>query len=229
MAIVALIPAAGVGQRAGTVRPKQYEDVADAPLLTHTLRAFAQCTRVEETVVIVSPEDSFIDTVALNASDQQVVIKRCGGKSRAETVGNGLRELRGRYPEDTWVLVHDAARCCISPRLIDRLIDACITHPVGGLLALPAPDTLKQANDGNESVATIDRARVWYAQTPQMFRLGTLLSALETVPLAQVTDEASAVEHTGARPLLVPGTSTNLKVTYPEDFAVAEALLRSRI
>jgi 2-C-methyl-D-erythritol 4-phosphate cytidylyltransferase len=229
MAIVALIPAAGVGQRAGATQPKQYEVIAGAPLLVHTLRAFAQCARIVETVVIVSPDDSFIDTLPLKIGDQPVLIARCGGRSRAETVNNGLQALRRRYPADTWVLVHDAARCCISPHLIDRLIDACITHPVGGLLALPAPDTLKRANDRNESVETIDRAGVWHAQTPQMFRLRTLLSALETVSLAHMTDEASAVEHTGARPLLVPGTSTNLKVTYPEDFAMAEALIRSRI
>ena len=148
-----------------------------------------------------------------------------GGESRAETVRKTLAALRTEFADDTWVLVHDAARCCVSAALIERLINACEDDVCGGLLALPAPDTLKQSDGNARSAKTIDRSQVWYAQTPQMFRLGALFSALSIADLATITDEASAMERAGFTPKLVLGATTNLKVTYPEDFMVAEAIL----
>jgi 2-C-methyl-D-erythritol 4-phosphate cytidylyltransferase len=125
-----------------------------------------------------------------------------------------------------WVLVHDAARCLLRAEWVDALIDACIDDDVGGLLALPLADTLKQESDGRVA-ETVDRAHKWQAQTPQMFRLGDLQLALASAEGA-ITDEASAIESTGQAPKLVPGSMENFKVTYPSDFALAERLLRTR-
>ena len=129
--------------------------------------------------------------------------------------------------QQDWVLVHDAARCLVTPELVDKLIDACAPDEVGGLLAHKLPDTLKLEESGRVA-ATLDRENKWLAQTPQMFRIGLLLHALERAG-GQVTDEATAVEALGHRPLLVPGGAQNLKVTYPDDFALAEAVLKGRM
>lgn len=217
----ALIPCAGSGSRAGTALPKQYQPVAGRPLVQHTLEAFAQVARLACTLLVVSPRDRFL------TGDATFLIADCGGSTRAATVFNGLKVLRERGAADTdWVLVHDAARCLVTAALIDRLIDACLQDPVGGLLAQPLADTLKVAQDGR-AAATLPREGKWLAQTPQMFRLGILAQALEKAGEA-VTDEASAIEALGLQPLLVPGGAQNFKVTYPDDFALAEAVLRSR-
>jgi 2-C-methyl-D-erythritol 4-phosphate cytidylyltransferase len=163
-------------------------------------------------------------------------IARCGGASRAETVANGLLALLSDLAaaEHDWVLVHDAARCLLEPAWIDRLIAACDDDEVGGLLALPLADTLKQeASDApGRSAATVSRTGKWAAQTPQMFRVGLLRRALihaasDPTLAASITDEASAVELLGHAPLLVRGDALNFKLTFPEDFALAERLLRS--
>jgi 2-C-methyl-D-erythritol 4-phosphate cytidylyltransferase len=139
----------------------------------------------------------------------------------------GLQTLlaQGAHTQD-WVLVHDAARCLITPAQINQVMDACLDDDVGGLMALKLPDTLKQEAAGRVS-ATVDRADKWLAQTPQMFRIGALLQALEQAG-DEVTDEASAMEMQGLAPKLIPGSAQNFKVTYPEDFALAQALILSR-
>jgi 2-C-methyl-D-erythritol 4-phosphate cytidylyltransferase len=219
----ALIPCAGNGSRAGTTGPKQYERVAGQPMVWHTLSAFAGVKRIARTLVVVAPSDGFFER---NPTTSALVVP-CGGATRAASVTNGLRELRRAGATDRdWVLVHDAARCLITPELIDRLIDACAEDEVGGLLAYPLPDTLKVAQDGRV-VATLDREDKWLAQTPQMFRLGMLRQALENSGDA-VTDEAGAIEAMGLKPRLVPAGAQNFKVTYPDDFGMAEAVLRSR-
>ena len=219
----ALIPCAGHGSRAGTTGPKQYERVAGQPLVWHTLSAFAGVKRIARTLVVVAPGDGFFER---NPSTSALVVP-CGGPTRAASVANGLGELRrvGAVDSD-WVLVHDAARCLITPELIDRLIDACKDDEVGGLLAHPLADTLKLGENGRV-VATINRGDKWQAQTPQMFRLGMLRQALEAAG-AGITDESSAIEAMGLRPKLVEAGGQNFKVTYPEDFAMAEAVLRGR-
>ena len=139
--------------------------------------------------------------------------------------------LLGGATAHDWVLVHDAARCLITPVQINALIDACLPDEVGGLLALPLPDTLKSAGPTGRVAATIDRADKWLAQTPQMFRAGLLHDALEARAAQNfdgITDEASAIEAAGLRPLLVPGSAQNFKVTYPQDFALAEAIFWQR-
>ncbi len=216
--LYALVPCAGTGSRAGTAIPKQYQPVAGQPMVLHTLAAFAAVPRLATVLVAVSPGDRTL------AATPGVQLAECGGPTRAATVLGGLRALRERgAAEDDWVLVHDAARCLITPALIDQLIDACQDDPVGGLLAQPLADTLKHGPDGRVA-ATIPREGHWLAQTPQMFRLGSLAAALESAGDA-VTDEASAIEAQGQRPKLVPGSARNFKVTWPGDFALAEAIL----
>jgi 2-C-methyl-D-erythritol 4-phosphate cytidylyltransferase len=142
-------------------------------------------------------------------------------------VANGLVELqRAGAAEQDWVLVHDAARCLVTPLLVDKLIDACLEDAVGGLLAHPVADTLKLAA-GDRVAETTDRNARWLAQTPQMFRLGILRDALARAG-DRVTDESSAIELLGLAPLLVPGGAQNFKVTYPEDFQLAQAILQAR-
>jgi len=213
--------------RVGAAMPKQYQPVAGVPMVRHTLAAFAAVARMARVLVVVAPGDS-----ALEPGDATFSIAQCGGATRAESVFNGLSALRaqGAAAQD-WVLVHDAARCLITPALIDALIDACLPDAVGGLLALPLADTLKQASSEGRAAATLDRAGKWLAQTPQMFRIGLLQSALAAHAaggFAGITDEASAVEAAGHRPLLVRGSALNFKVTYPEDLVMAEIILRSR-
>jgi 2-C-methyl-D-erythritol 4-phosphate cytidylyltransferase len=218
----ALIPCAGTGARSGAQGPKQYQQVADKPMVLHTLAAFAGVTRLAGVCVVVSAGDTFFDT--RNAT---VLVARCGGDTRASSVFNGLSALKdlGAQPQD-WVLVHDAARCLITTPQIDALIDACLGDAVGGLLALKLPDTLKR-EQGGRVAQTIDRADKWLAQTPQMFRLEPLRLAIEQAGEA-VTDESSAMEFAGHAPLLVEGSAQNFKVTYPQDFALAQAVLNSR-
>jgi 2-C-methyl-D-erythritol 4-phosphate cytidylyltransferase len=213
-----LIPCAGTGSRAGTQQPKQYQPVAGQPLVRHTLAAFAAVPRLATVLLAVAPGDRTL------AGEAGVTLAECGGATRAATVLGGLQALHSLgAAQDDWVLVHDAARCLITPALIDKLIDACLADAVGGLLALPLADTLKHGSEGRVA-ATIPREGHWLAQTPQMFRIGLLTRALQAAGDA-VTDEASAVEALGMQPLLVPGSARNFKVTWPDDFALAEAIL----
>jgi 2-C-methyl-D-erythritol 4-phosphate cytidylyltransferase len=218
----ALVPCAGTGSRAGTHGPKQYERIAGHPLVWHTLAAFAAVKRIARTLVVVASGDGFFERHPTSA-----LVVPCGGATRAKSVENGLYELRrAGATEKDWVLVHDAARCLISPQQIDKLIDAAGADEVGGLLAHKLPDTLKR-EEGGRVAQTLPREHMWLAQTPQMFRIGMLMQALERAG-PEVTDEAAAIESLGLKPLLVPGGAQNFKVTYPDDFALAEAVLKGR-
>ncbi|WP_332738658.1 2-C-methyl-D-erythritol 4-phosphate cytidylyltransferase [Hydrogenophaga sp.] len=222
----ALLPCAGTGSRAGTEVPKQYQPILGLPMVLHTLVALRAVPRLDRLVVVVAPGDDF-----WTLGYPGVSALRCGGSTRAQSVFNGLQALldQGTDPAD-WVLVHDAARCLITATMVNALIDACRHDPVGGLLAVPLPDTLKAEANGRVTT-TVDRAGKWLAQTPQMFRLGALHAALAATAsqgFSGVTDEASAMEMAGHRPLLVPGSVRNFKITYPDDFALAEAIFRSR-
>jgi 2-C-methyl-D-erythritol 4-phosphate cytidylyltransferase len=222
-----LVPCAGVGERAGQACPKQYARIGAGAMVAHTLAALARVPRLQATLVVLAPSDTQFDVHVPGFHGEQAWIARCGGASRAATVANGLAELqrRGVRPTD-WVLVQDAARCLLRPAWVDRLIDACRDDAVGGLLALPLADTLKQGRDGRVE-CTLERSDKWAAQTPQMFRLGLLQQALARVGAA-VTDEASAVEAAGHAPLLVPGELENFKLTWPQDLVLAARLLRAR-
>jgi 2-C-methyl-D-erythritol 4-phosphate cytidylyltransferase / 2-C-methyl-D-erythritol 2,4-cyclodiphosphate synthase len=222
-AIHALVPCAGVGERADVGGPKQYARVGSRTVVAHTLAALARVARVTQTLVVLAPHDAQFEAAA---PEFKGLVAREGGASRAASVRAGLAALkRHRARDDDWVLVHDAARCLVQPAWIDRLIDACVDDAVGGLLALPLADTLKQADAHGRVKTTVDRSAKWAAQTPQMFRLGLLEQALD-VAGALVTDEASAIEALGHAPLLVPGDADNFKLTWPEDFARAERLLQ---
>lgn len=225
--LFALVPCAGVGARAGTAVPKQYERIAGQAVVGHTLAALSAVVRLHAVLVVLAPDDAVFESHLPSFGGERGWVARCGGATRAASVASGLAELRRRGAAATdWVLVHDAARCLIEPAWVDRLIDACLDDEVGGLLALPLADTLKRERDGR-SLATLPRVHTWIAQTPQMFRIDMLQRALASAGDA-VTDEASAIEHLGLAPRLVTGDSANLKVTWPADFAVAAALLEQR-
>ncbi len=220
----ALVPCAGVGARAGTGGPKQYAPLAGQAVVAHTLQALAAVKRIRRIMVVLAPDDTRFEDCVEGYTGW---ITRTGGATRAETVAAGLRALRAKGAIDAdWVLVHDAARCMVRPELVTRLIETCRNDDVGGLLALPLADTLKQA-EGQRATQTLDRTGKWLAQTPQMFRLGLLQLALAAAGDA-VTDEASAIELLGHAPLLVPGEIENFKLTWPPDFALARRLLETR-
>ena len=223
----ALVPCAGVGERAGAGGPKQYAVVAGRTVVAHTLAALAAVPRIAATLVVLAPGDEAFGRNVPGAASDSLWLARCGGATRAATVAAGLAELRRRgVTDDDWVLVHDAARCLVQPAWVERLIDACIDDDVGGLLALPVADTLKRS--ANERVVcTLERRETWAAQTPQMFRLGLLARALHEAREG-VTDEASAVEQLGLQPRLVRGELENFKLTWPPDFALAQRLLETR-
>ena len=231
----ALVPCAGSGSRSGAAGPKQYESLAGRALVLWTLEALGRVRELDGTLVVLSPGDT--QFAALSAEGDAEAASACwranvGGATRAETVFAGLHDLLARGAlESDWVLVHDAARCLIRPDAVRRLIADCRDDPVGGLLALPVADTLKHSDAHARVDATVPRERVWAAQTPQMFRIGMLRDALRaafTRADLAITDEASAIEAAGFAPRLVRGDYENLKVTWPEDFALAERLLRAR-
>ncbi|MFL6700274.1 MAG: 2-C-methyl-D-erythritol 4-phosphate cytidylyltransferase [Vitreoscilla sp.] len=233
--LFALVPCAGSGSRSGAAGPKQYESLAGRALVLWTLEALARVGELDGTLVVLSPGDT--QFAALAAEGDAEAASACwranvGGDTRAETVYAGLHDLlsRGARPDD-WVLVHDAARCLVRPEAIHRLIEACRDDAVGGLLALPLADTLKRADAQDRVDTTVPREAMWAAQTPQMFRIGALRDALRAGFARTgfaITDEASAIEATGCSPRLVRGDFENIKVTWPEDFALAERLLSSR-
>jgi 2-C-methyl-D-erythritol 4-phosphate cytidylyltransferase len=221
-----LIPCAGSGSRAGGAGRKQYQRVAGRPMVRHTLNAFrALPGRFASIALVVSDDDRDVASALPDFPGDGEFLLQVGGATRAATVRNGLHALRerGAGPHD-WVLVHDAARCLVSPTQIEALIAACEHHAVGGLLAQRVTDTLKVASPDGHVAGTLSRADKWLAQTPQMFRIGILLDALERGS-DTVTDEASAIEALGLAPLLVAGSAHNFKLTFPEDFALAEAVL----
>jgi 2-C-methyl-D-erythritol 4-phosphate cytidylyltransferase len=223
----ALVPCAGVGERAGQDRPKQYARIGSRAMVAHTLAALASVPRLQATLVVLAPADTLFEAHAPEFHGARAWIARCGGATRAATVANGLAELQRRGANiGDWVLVHDAARCLLRPEWVDRLIDACHGDSIGGLLALPLADTLKQSRAGRVK-RTLDRSDKWAAQTPQMFRLGLLQQSLAQAGSA-VTDEAGAVEACGHAPLLVPGELENFKLTWPQELVLAARLLRAR-
>lgn len=218
-----LIPAAGRGMRAGGDAPKQYKPIAGQAMLVHAVRALLADPRIETVFVVLAGDDELYGHIDWQACGDRVAPLYCGGVSRRDSVFNGLVAMANVVDPDDWVLVHDAARPCLEPAALARLIDRVAPDAIGGILAMPVADTLKRGGDDGRVVATEPRAGLWGAQTPQMFRHATLLEGLAGA--TDVTDEASAVERLGLRPLLVEGSTRNLKVTFPGDFELAERLL----
>lgn len=230
MSIVALIPAAGSGTRIAAERPKQYLALAGKPMLWHAVRAVSR-PPVENVFVVLAAGDEVFARYDWSAFPGKLSPLYCGGETRRDSVYNGLVAMMGALDADDWVLVHDAARPCLSTKDLQTLIAEVQSDQVGGILALPVSETVKTAakdEAGTQRVAaTADRSQLWLAQTPQMFRAALLVRALQQAK-GTVTDESSAVEQLGLRPKLVAGSRENLKVTWPEDFAIAEAILARR-
>lgn len=221
----AIVPAAGSGARFGAEKPKQYLDLLGRPLIFHTLAALTAHPAIERVWVVLAPDDPWWPRYDWSELSPKLETVRCGGATRAASVGNGLAAA-AMAADDDWILVHDAARPCLSRAMLDTLFDQLADDPVGGILAVQVADTLKRADDQQRVAATEPRDGLWQAQTPQMFRYGQLLAALKNHDA--VTDEAGAIEALGLKPKLVRGDSTNLKVTFPADLALAAMILRGR-
>lgn len=220
-----IIPAAGTGSRMANVLPKQYLPLAGKPMISHTIQVFFNHPRIASIHLALSPDDGFWRGLTLDPTTK-LKLHYTGGESRSETVLNTLQAIE--VAEDDWILVHDAARPGLTHALLDNLLNTLESDAVGGLLALPLADTLKQANAENRAEKTIPRDGLWQAQTPQMFKYGVLKHALQAntgaASRAHFTDESEAVEALGLKPILVQGELRNLKVTYPQDLEMLEAL-----
>lgn len=225
MSLYALIPAAGSGTRLPAGAPKQYLPLAGKPMLWHAVRAVC-VPRVESVFVVLAPEDKTFAEHDWSAFGERLQPLYCGGETRRDSVYNGLVAAMNDIQADDWLLVHDAARPCLPETDLDKLLREIEGDEVGGILALPIADTVKRVSQ-EKILATEDRSQLWLAQTPQMFRAGLLLQALSRAKGAP-TDEAAAVEQLGLKPRVVSGSRENLKVTWPDDVAIAEGILRRR-
>jgi 2-C-methyl-D-erythritol 4-phosphate cytidylyltransferase len=230
MSYYALVPAAGSGSRMGGTTPKQYLPLAGKPLIWHALATLCAVPGIVRVFVVLSSGDEWWPESEMTGLGYKLTVLRCGGDTRAQSVTNGLRAMAAELPSvaDDWVLVHDAARPCLTVAQVEALMSAVGEDDAGGILAIPVADTLKQnlATERTRIAATVPRESLWQAQTPQMFRHQLLLDALDFAP--QVTDEASAIESLGLRPRLVEADSSNLKVTYPRDLEMAALILQQR-
>lgn len=222
----AIVPAAGTGSRIGAGRPKQYLPLLGRPLIHHALAVLCGLPDIDKVFVVLSVDDVEWGRHDWSALGPKLVPLFCGGATRADSVLGGLRAIADEAVQSDWVLVHDAARPCVAPWHVDKLMRELAGDEVGGLLAVPVADTLKRADARQRVAATVPRDALWQAQTPQMFRYVMLRRALETADGA--TDEASAIEAAGLHPRLVQGDTTNLKVTWPLDLHLAEWILRNR-
>ncbi|MBI2379851.1 MAG: 2-C-methyl-D-erythritol 4-phosphate cytidylyltransferase [Gammaproteobacteria bacterium] len=224
----AVVPAAGIGSRMQSECPKQYLNLLGTPVLVHTVATLLSHTAITQVIVAVSPEDEhWMDTALAEHPRVHFVT---GGSTRAASVLAALSSLEERADEHDFVLVHDAARPCLTLHDVNKLMTEVRQHPVGGILGCPVRDTMKRTR-GSDIEATVEREELWHALTPQMFRLGLLRNSLLDALGAEVgvTDEASAVEWAGFRPLMVTGRSDNLKITEPLDLPLAEFYLQQQL
>lgn len=216
--VIAIVPAAGIGSRMQAECPKQYLAIGGKTILEHALSGLLAHPRINQVIVAVGPDDPYFSQLSI-AKDPRVT-RVTGGKERADSVLAGLQAASSSH----WVLVHDAARPCLHPDDLTRLLKLTATSRIGGILAAPVRDTMKRAESVSQAIAhTVDREALWHALTPQLFPLELLRTCLQRALLegATITDEASALEHCGYHPELVSGRSDNIKVTRPEDLALA--------
>ena len=215
----------------GNELPKQYLPLAGKPMIFHALRRLCGSSRLRGVFVILAPEDGEWAKHDWSEFSDKLMVIHCGGGTRAQSVLNGLDAARGisSIADDDWVLVHDAARPCLSENQLDRLMDELADDEVGGLLAVPVADTLKRSDDSSRVERTEPREHLWQAQTPQMFRYKLLVEALGMAGGTAMTDDAGAVEALGLHPKLVLSDARNLKVTYPQDLVLAELILRNSL
>ncbi len=224
-----VIPAAGVGRRMGGSIPKQYLSLNECPVIIHTLKKLAATPLIEGVVVVIGKDDPYWSE--LNIPIQIPIRVVAGGEHRVHSVYKGVESIAPDLSDNDWILVHDAARPCVRNADIVKLIDTVNGHKCGGILATPVRDTMKQAAENHSIKSTLDRSTMWHALTPQIFRAPLLFEAL-TAGLKypdKITDEASALELLGYSPLLVEGHADNIKITRPEDLALAEFYLKNEI
>ena len=220
--IIAVVPAAGIGSRMQADKPKQYLPIQGQPILQHTLNVLLSYPHISQIVLAVAADDPYIAQLNLTQNPKITLVE--GGETRADSVLNGLKAIQNA-DTNIWVMVHDAARPCLTHSDLDKLLE--IDDDNGAILAIPATDTIKRALPSQQVAHTEDRSQLWLAQTPQFFRAELLRNALIHAQQQQlaVTDEASAMELAGFQPHLVAGRSDNIKVTRPEDLALAEFYL----
>ncbi|MBI3771189.1 MAG: 2-C-methyl-D-erythritol 4-phosphate cytidylyltransferase [Gammaproteobacteria bacterium] len=225
----AVIPAAGIGTRMGAVQPKQYLTLRGKTILEHSITRLVAHPRISGVMVALSPQDELWPTLMLTHISK-LIYTTVGGAERADSVLNAITALSKVAAENDWVLVHDAARPCLRSSDIDRLIQQLAQHPIGGLLGLPVADTMKRTNAQGEIIATVPREHLWRALTPQMFRLAVLRDALRQAASRglHITDEAAAMEAAGYMPMMVEGHPDNIKITRPEDLALAQMYLEQQ-
>ncbi|NOY72869.1 MAG: 2-C-methyl-D-erythritol 4-phosphate cytidylyltransferase [Gammaproteobacteria bacterium] len=224
-----IVPAAGVGRRMGGVLPKQYLKLGEQTIIEHTLYCLRNHPAISGVVLVISPTDQYWPQLHLPEYSVPLWVAE-GGVERCHSVLNGLYKLQERAADDDWVLVHDAARPCLRADDIDKLINNLQTHAVGGLLGLPVADTIKQVDESGMITKTVDRCGLWRALTPQMFRLGLLREALNNALSVGyiVTDEASAMEFQGYRPMMIEGAADNIKMTHPNDLSLVKTFLQQQ-
>jgi 2-C-methyl-D-erythritol 4-phosphate cytidylyltransferase len=225
--IYALIPAAGSGSRVRAAVPKQYLCIGGQPLLHYALRPLVRHPGIEQVFVVLAQGDAHYKQFDWSEFGAKLEPLYCGGASRAASVFNGLLAARDMIAASDWIVVHDAARPCLTGEALERLLAEVGGEEAGGLLAVPVADTLKRADRDLRVAGTEPRDHLWLAQTPQMFRYRLLIEALRKADPDVVTDEAYAIESLGFKPRLVMGETRNLKVTFPEDLEVAARILEA--
>ena len=226
----AIIPAAGSGSRMENKLPKQYLSLASKPMIYHAVHTLCLSPEIARVFVVLDPGDSKWSEYDWSEFSNKLVVLNCGGKTRAMSILNGLKAaLEVSFIDNNdWVLVHDAARPCLSKELLKKLLNEIADDTVGGLLAVPISDTLKRSDANDRVQKTESRKDLWQAQTPQMFRYKLLMNALCKPDSITMTDDAGAVEALGLYPKLVLGDVRNIKITYPQDLTLAELILRAQ-
>lgn len=226
----ALIPAAGSGSRMENKLPKQYLSLAGRPMIYHAVRTLCLSSEITSVFVVLDSEDSEWLKYDWSEFSSKLIVFNCGGETRAMSILNGLKTASEAsfIGDDDWVLVHDAARPCLSEELLRKLLNELADDAVGGLLAVPLSDTLKRSDANDRVKKTESRKDLWQAQTPQMFRYKLLMDALCKPDSITMTDDASAVEALGLYPKLVLGDVRNIKITYPQDLTLAELILQAQ-
>jgi 2-C-methyl-D-erythritol 4-phosphate cytidylyltransferase len=224
--IWSIIPAAGLGRRMGSEQPKQYLPLSGKTVIEHTLEKLLQVEKIAGVVVAIHQRDQQFNRLPL--AKNKKIFTAHGGNERSDSVLSALNSLQKKAKLNDWILVHDAARCCVRIEDIENLISVLAEDQVGGILGVSSSDTLKQVSSSNTIQLTLDRTTIWQAQTPQLFRYGLLRDALQSaIQKGQViTDEASAVELAGYKPQIVEGHTDNIKVTHPEDLEIAAMILK---
>ncbi len=226
----ALIPAAGSGSRMSSLLPKQYLPIVGKPMIYHAIKTLYLNQEINFILVVLAPDDQKWSTYDWSEFSDKLIVLPCGGATRAESVLNGLKAAHTQHEinTDDWILVHDGARPCLTATQLNKMIQTLKHDEVGGLLAIPVADTLKRCHDQNKVVRTESREDLWQAQTPQMFRHNLLTKALNQADPTKITDDASAIEALGLQPKLITSDAYNFKVTYPQDLALAELILKQR-